>query len=71
MACSYGSAVFKDLLKQQSHDAGSDPDFRDDRRVRQELNQSVLLHSIRANMTSKTPMAWMRIIFSFQLCMIL
>ena len=31
----------------------------------------VLRHPIRANMTSKMPMAWTRIIFSFQLCMIL
>ena len=41
MSCSYGSAIFKQLLKQQGHDAVADPDFRDDRRVRLELNQSM------------------------------
>ena len=42
----YGSVVFKELLKQQSHDAVSDPDFRDDRRVRQELNQSMFCYTL-------------------------
>ena len=46
MSCSYGSVVFKVLLKQQSHDAVSDPDFRDDRRVRQELNQSMFCYTL-------------------------
>ena len=41
MPCSYGSAVFKQLLKKQVHDAGADPDFRDDRRVTLDLNQSI------------------------------
>ena len=67
MSCSYGSSVFKEFLKQQGHDALSDPDFQDDRRVRLEFNQSMFC----AKMTSKMPIAWMRIIFSFQLCMIL
>ena len=58
-------------LKQQGHDAVSVPDFRDDRRVRLELNQSMFCDTlyVRANMSSKMPMAWTRIIFSFQLCM--
>ena len=45
MSCSYGSAVFKQLLKQQVHDAGADPDFRDDRRVTLDLNQSIFCNS--------------------------
>ena len=46
MSCSYGLAVFKELLKQQGHDAVSDPDFRDDRRVRLELNQSMFCDTL-------------------------
>ena len=46
MSCSYGSAVFKQLLKQQGHDAVYDPDFRDDRRVRLELNQSMFCDTL-------------------------
>ena len=46
MPCSFGSAVFKQLLNQQVHDAGADPDFRDDRRVRLDLNQSIFCNTL-------------------------
>ena len=46
MPCSFGSAVFKQLLKQQVHDAGADTDFRDDRRVRLDLNQSIFCNTL-------------------------
>ena len=46
MPCSYGSAVFKQLLKQQVHDAGGDPYFRDDRRATLELNQSIFCNTL-------------------------
>ena len=46
MPCSFGSAVFKQLLNQQVHDAGTDPDFRDDRRVRLDLNQSIFCNTL-------------------------
>ena len=45
MSCSYGSAVFKKLLKQQVDDAGADPDFQDDRRVTLDLNQSIFCNT--------------------------
>ena len=44
--CIYSSAVFKQLLKQQVHDAGADPDFRDDRRVTLDLNQSIFCNTL-------------------------
>ena len=53
MSCSYGSAVFKQLLKQQVHDAGADPDFRDDRSHAGFKSVNLLLHPVRANRTSK------------------
>ena len=34
------SAVFKQVLVQQVHDTGFDPDFRDDRKLRLNWNQS-------------------------------
>ena len=46
MPCSYGSAVFKQLLKQQVHDAGVDPYFRDDRRATLELNHSIFCNTL-------------------------
>ena len=46
MPCSYGSGVFKQLLKQQVHDAGADTDFRDDRGVRLNLNQSIFCNTL-------------------------
>ena len=46
MPCTFGSAVFKQLLKQQVHDAGADTDFRDDRKVRLDLNQSIFCNTL-------------------------
>ena len=46
MPCSYDSVIFKQLLKQQVHDAGADPDFRDDRRVTLDLNQSIFCNTL-------------------------
>ena len=46
MPCTFGSAVFKQLLKQQVHDAGAGTDFRDDRRVRLDLNQSIFCNTL-------------------------
>ena len=55
MSCSYGSAVFKQL-KQQVHDAGADPDFRDDRNSQSQTgveSVNLLQHPVCANRTSK------------------
>ena len=46
MPCTFSSAVIKKLLMQQVHDAGANTDFRDDRRVRLDLNQSIFCNTL-------------------------
>ena len=66
MSCTFDSAVFKQLLKQQVHDAGADTDFRDDRRGQAGFESvNLLQHPVRANRTSKMWLMWLRMIPSF------
>ena len=71
MSCSYGSAVFKQLLKQQVHDAGTSRFSRWSQSHAGFESVNLLQHPVRANRTSKMWLMWLRIIPSFQRCTVL